>query len=283
MNIYLAGPMRGYENYNFPAFDRYAAELRALGHTVASPAELDRAEGFSEHDPESMESVKLADALERDLSAICRMDAIALMPGWRDSSGVNVELTLARTLGLRVLDATTGERMKPKVMVCGYGRHGKDTAAELMREHLGLNFVSSSWFCCERFLFSAMRGKFGYVTPEECYQNRHSSQAMRERWHTLIAAYNLHDPARLSREIFSEFEIYCGIRSASEFFAAKKEKLFDVSVWVDASEREPSESLTSCSMRPEFCDFVMDNNGDLPRLRRSFANTVPKLPFCEDI
>ena len=40
-HIYIAGPMRGYPEFNFPAF--YAAEerLRARGHAVFNPARRD--------------------------------------------------------------------------------------------------------------------------------------------------------------------------------------------------------------------------------------------------
>ena len=40
MRVYIAGPMSGIENSNFPAFHAAAAELRALGHEVVNPAEL---------------------------------------------------------------------------------------------------------------------------------------------------------------------------------------------------------------------------------------------------
>lgn len=44
--IYIAGPMRGHELYNFPAFDAAEARLRRLGYDVVNPAALDRARGI---------------------------------------------------------------------------------------------------------------------------------------------------------------------------------------------------------------------------------------------
>lgn len=40
MKIYLAGPMTGIKDLNFPRFHGEAARLRALGHQVINPAEL---------------------------------------------------------------------------------------------------------------------------------------------------------------------------------------------------------------------------------------------------
>lgn len=97
--VYLAGPMRGYDLWNFPAFDRYAADLRSWGLEVISPAELDRAIGFSEYDTVLPEDF-MAGAMRRDIEALLKVDAVALMPGWEKSSGVAIELTVARALGL---------------------------------------------------------------------------------------------------------------------------------------------------------------------------------------
>lgn len=102
MKIYLAGPMTGLPEFNFPAFDRFADILSAAGYEVVNPAQMDRDVGF---DPTSTVVSKefLRDALRRDLSAICECDGIAMLPGWEKSGGARVEWTLACHLGLKVL------------------------------------------------------------------------------------------------------------------------------------------------------------------------------------
>lgn len=102
MKIYLAGPMTGLPEFNFPAFDRAAEILSAAGYTVFNPAQMDRDVGF---DPLStvVSNEFLRDALRRDLSAICECDGIAMLPGWEKSGGARVEWTLACHLGLKVL------------------------------------------------------------------------------------------------------------------------------------------------------------------------------------
>lgn len=111
MRIYLCGPMRGLPNFGFDRFDAAAARLRALGHEVFSPAELDRQAGFNETTDEPSPAF-LREAMERDVIAICRFcDTIALLPGWEQSQGVKVELAVAKFLGLRVIDAETLEEV----------------------------------------------------------------------------------------------------------------------------------------------------------------------------
>ena len=102
MKLYLAGPMTGLPEFNFPAFDRAADILAAAGYTVFNPAQMDRDVGFN---PTSTEVSKefLRDALRRDLSAICECDAIAMLPGWEKSGGAMVEWTLAKHLGLKIM------------------------------------------------------------------------------------------------------------------------------------------------------------------------------------
>jgi hypothetical protein len=102
VTIYLAGPMTGLPQFNFPAFDAAAAMLSEQGHTVFNPAQMDRDVGF---DPATTVVSKefLRDALRRDLSAICDCDAVAMLPGWERSGGARVEWTLATHLGLEII------------------------------------------------------------------------------------------------------------------------------------------------------------------------------------
>lgn len=112
MKIYLAGPMRGIANFNFPAFDYAAGVLRMKGFMVFSPAERDRV-AYGEdiqNNPTGDESkvtnpaCTINDCMAADCEFLCReADAIALLPGWEKSSGANAELALAKALGLTVI------------------------------------------------------------------------------------------------------------------------------------------------------------------------------------
>jgi hypothetical protein len=88
--VYLAGPMTGLPELNFPAFHDAAARLRAHGYEVVSPAEVN---------PEP--DLEWAVCLRRDIPHLCTCDVIALLPGWEKSRGAKLELHIADALGMR--------------------------------------------------------------------------------------------------------------------------------------------------------------------------------------
>ena len=115
MKIYVAGPMRGIPEFNFPAFHAAAASLRAQGHEVFSPAERDIAHhgvDISKGNTTGDETVaaathgfNLREALKDDLEFIClHADAVALLPGWHNSKGAQAEVATAHALGLTVIE-----------------------------------------------------------------------------------------------------------------------------------------------------------------------------------
>lgn len=109
--IYLAGPMRGIPLYNFPAFDAAKRELAGRGLYVISPADLDRESGF---DPVTLprnwdwkalpERFCLKQAVQRDLEAVCKCDALCLLPGWENSRGAKAEKSVAEWVGKEVFE-----------------------------------------------------------------------------------------------------------------------------------------------------------------------------------
>lgn len=113
MKVYVAGPMRGIAEFNFPAFHAAAAYLRAEGHQVFNPAErdiehhgVDISKGNATGDEAlaaATHGFNLREALKDDLEFIClHADAVAVLPGWENSKGAQAEVATAYALGLRV-------------------------------------------------------------------------------------------------------------------------------------------------------------------------------------
>lgn len=111
MKIYLAGPMSNIPHFNYPAFNEAAARLRADGHEVFNPAEHDVTMFGKDISNATGDVAKAASdhgfdrraALKADLAWICDFgEAIALLPGWANSSGAKAEKALAEALGLPV-------------------------------------------------------------------------------------------------------------------------------------------------------------------------------------
>lgn len=115
VNIYVAGPMRGIPQFNFPAFNAATARLRAEGHRVFNPAERDNDrhgtdisagnEAGCEALAAKQHGFNLREALHEDLRFIClKADAIALLPGWENSRGARAEHATAVALGLQIIE-----------------------------------------------------------------------------------------------------------------------------------------------------------------------------------
>lgn len=112
--IYIAGPMRGIPQFNFPAFFAAQKKLESEGWEVFNPAEddvktygTDISKGNSYGDEELAAKdfgFSLRDALAKDCEFICKeADAIFMLDGWENSKGASAERALAVALGHEVL------------------------------------------------------------------------------------------------------------------------------------------------------------------------------------
>lgn len=89
--IYVAGPMSGIADFNFPVFNTAAAMLRGLGWTVENPAEHALAD-----------NLEWADYMAYDLTRLGLCGAIYLLPGWSKSKGAKIEKGIAVALGMDI-------------------------------------------------------------------------------------------------------------------------------------------------------------------------------------
>lgn len=93
--IYIAGPMTGLPDHNFPAFDAAARRLEKAGWEVINPAD-----NFG-----GRVNLPRASYLRVDVALLLQCDALALLPGWEASRGARLEYLLARELELPIFDA----------------------------------------------------------------------------------------------------------------------------------------------------------------------------------
>jgi nucleoside 2-deoxyribosyltransferase len=89
--IYVAGPMTGYPDLNFPLFHSVAAELRSRGLDVVNPAELNSDPSKSWHA-----------CMRVDIRELVTCDIIVMLPGWEQSKGATLERHIAKALELQV-------------------------------------------------------------------------------------------------------------------------------------------------------------------------------------
>ncbi len=96
--IYIAGPMTGLPELNFPAFHAAAAELRAAGHEPVNPAEINPDPG-----------AEWTDCMFRDLEELTKCAAILMLDGWQKSPGAQIE---------RLWSIRTGKQVRYQTEVC---------------------------------------------------------------------------------------------------------------------------------------------------------------------
>lgn len=103
--MYIAGPMTGYEDFNFPAFNRTANMFRGMGWEIFNPAEKESEKGL---DFEAKKTGDAVLAIEKgfdfrevftwDVSKVIESDAIYMLAGWEQSPGARAEHAVATAM-----------------------------------------------------------------------------------------------------------------------------------------------------------------------------------------
>jgi len=98
MRIYIAGPMTGIKDHNYPAFFCVAAKLRAEGRDVINPAE----QTYGIGKPWTF-------YMRLGLQGLLQCDEIVLLPGWESSRGARLEREVAEQLGMKITEWPGGD------------------------------------------------------------------------------------------------------------------------------------------------------------------------------
>lgn len=99
-HIYIAGPMTGLPEWNFPAFNAAAEYLKDLGFTAHNPADHGLVTGASR-----------SDYLRYDLREISQCEGIYLLKGWTDSEGSKFEVIVAQALDMKIFYGPNAEKL----------------------------------------------------------------------------------------------------------------------------------------------------------------------------
>lgn len=105
--VYLAGPMTGYHQWNFPAFFAAAAMLeRRFFVRVINPAQRDLDNGFDpDAPPEGFTLAQRYEAMRWDLKQVLSrsVDAVIYLPESMHSNGARLEMDVAEAVGKPVI------------------------------------------------------------------------------------------------------------------------------------------------------------------------------------
>lgn len=156
----------------------------------------------------------------------------------------------------------------PNIIITGHKNHGKTDTSIMLQDAFPeeYNFIDTSRWSCEYFIFNALKDKYGYATVDECYNDRVNHRA---EWYDMIQHFNRNDAARLAKHVMEVSNVYVGMRAINELATCRNQKVIDYVIWIDSSGRGlPPEGRDSMTITEKDCDIIIRNDGDLDVLYR---------------
>ena len=89
--VFISGPMSGYKQYNFPAFNAAAKRLTDEGMIAVNPADIGVVEG-----------AKWEDYVRATIRLMMTCERVYVLPNWQESRGACLEIDIATQLGMPI-------------------------------------------------------------------------------------------------------------------------------------------------------------------------------------
>lgn len=102
--VYISGPMTGYPEFNYPAFNSAAKSIRDLGYEVLNPAE--NFEGNRDRTREEY--------MRLDFRHVLKANRVVVLPGHEKSSGSIAEVLMAQQMGLPICKLVGTDKPHPR-------------------------------------------------------------------------------------------------------------------------------------------------------------------------
>lgn len=141
---------------------------------------------------------------------------------------------------------------KPKLLLVGYGRAGKDEGLAYLSALTGLR----NGGCTSIYLLPYVAAELG-ASWTETYEARHRN---REEWFRIGNKLREKDPGILLRQALAQGDLTGGVRDIEEIIAARTMRLVDLIVWIE-NERVPIDNTVKFDS--SHCDLIIQNNGTL--------------------
>lgn len=180
--IYIAGPMRGYHEYNFQAFHDADEDLSNQGWETINPAQVDINNGFDPKTPQhALTREDLENFIVRDIHLVLSADAVVVLHGWEKSKGVAVEVAIAKYSDMPIY-------VYPEMVLLGH----EDVLIEALRL-TSLGYRQASYgppdqdFRRTAKMWSALKGIEFSTTDVAAFQiciklSRETHQKKRDNW-----------------------------------------------------------------------------------------------------
>lgn len=107
--VYIAGPMRGVPELNFPLFDAVARFLDTTWRlkAIINPAQISRDMAHTRGC--RIDDIPVEEYMHRDLTSLLGCTDLVLLPNWHYSEGATVEYIVAKAVGLPIYEVTQQE------------------------------------------------------------------------------------------------------------------------------------------------------------------------------